>query len=105
MSVSEVSLLGTDAGEFAIIAGGAAFTLPPGEIWIVTVRFAPTSAGAKNATLRFTSNDPNENPKDVPLSGTGTTDTGSVDCNTLAGCQVPDRGFVRTGYSIQYDSG
>ncbi|MGH7770985.1 MAG: hypothetical protein ACREQA_01965 [Candidatus Binatia bacterium] len=48
--------------------------LPPGEIWTVTVQFAPTSEGAKNATLQFISNDPDENPKDVPLSGTGATD-------------------------------
>ncbi|MGH7772091.1 MAG: choice-of-anchor D domain-containing protein [Candidatus Binatia bacterium] len=92
LNVSEVSLVGMDIGEFAILAGGEPFTLLPGETRIVTVRFAPTSPGAKSATLRFISNDPDENPKDVPLSGTGTTDTGSVDCNTLAGCQVPDRG-------------
>lgn len=35
------------------------------------VTFAPTSAGAKSTTMRITSNDPDENPKDVTLSGTG----------------------------------
>ncbi len=90
--VSEVSLVGTDPGEFAIVAGGEAFTLLPGGTQIVTVRFAPTSAGVKSAILRFISNDPDENPKDIPLSGTGTTDSGPIDCNTLAGCQIPDRG-------------
>jgi hypothetical protein len=47
------------------------------------VRFEPTSPGLKSAILRFASNDPDENPKDVPLEGTGDL------------C-VPDFSFTRT---------
>ena len=71
LNVSGTTLVGTDAGQFAILSGGGAFSLAPGTSRTVTVRFAPTSAGAKSATLRFTSDDPDENLKDVPLSGTG----------------------------------
>ena len=44
----------------------------PGETRDVIVRFSPQSAGDKNATLRFDSNDPDENPFDVALSGSST---------------------------------
>jgi hypothetical protein len=60
--------------QFSIQSGEGGFSLPPGGNKIVTVRFAPTSPGAKSATLRVSSSDnPGVNPKDVPLSGTGAT--------------------------------
>lgn len=71
LNVSATSLVGVDPAQFSIQAGGGAFTLAPSATRLVTVRFAPTTAGAKTASLRFASDDPNENPKDVPLSGTG----------------------------------
>ena len=36
------------------------------------IRFAPTSTGAKSATLSISSDDPDENPITVALSGNGT---------------------------------
>jgi hypothetical protein len=71
LNVSATSLVGPDASQFAITNGGGAFSLPPNGTRTVTVQFAPTSIGNKTATLRFTSDDPDENPKDVPLSGRG----------------------------------
>ena len=73
-----VTLLPPAGSDFTILSGGGAFSLAPNPNGntSVTVRFAPTSLGAKNATLRVSSSDnPNVNPKDVPLSGTGTTHT------------------------------
>jgi hypothetical protein len=52
---------------------GGPFSLAPGGDKIVTVRFAPTSEGSKNATLRVSSDNPDLNPKDVALNGTGAT--------------------------------
>jgi hypothetical protein len=78
LNVSAVSLTGTNAGEFSIQSGGGSFTLAPSGTRTVTVRFAPASAGNKAATLRFTSDDPNENPKDVSLSGRGTGTVGQL---------------------------
>ncbi|MFQ6094283.1 MAG: choice-of-anchor D domain-containing protein, partial [bacterium] len=69
LEVTGTSLVGTDADQFAIVGGGGAFTVNQGGAHIIVVRFSPTSAGTKNATLRIMSNDPDEGTKDVPLSG------------------------------------
>jgi uncharacterized delta-60 repeat protein len=69
LNVTSTTLLGT--AEYSIVAGGGAFSLAPAATRLVTVRLTPTSLGSKVATLSFASNDPDENPKNVPLSGTG----------------------------------
>lgn len=83
LSVTSVSIFGTNGDQFSIISGGGSFTVPGGGFHELTVQFHPTSGGlkpggarptldfVKNATLRLTNNDPDENPKDIPLSGTG----------------------------------
>jgi hypothetical protein len=73
LDVSGSSLTGGDAAQFAITQGGAPFTVTPGGTHNVIVRFAPTSGGTKATTLRLTSDDPDESPFDVSLSGVGTT--------------------------------
>jgi len=69
LNVTSTTLLGT--AEYSIVAGGGPFSLAPAATRQVTVRLTPTSLGSKVATLSFASNDPDENPKNVPLSGTG----------------------------------
>jgi len=71
LSVSSTSLTGGDAVEFTITGGGGSFTLTAGATRNVDVQFSPSSTGVKSTTLRFASNDPDEDPKDVALSGTG----------------------------------
>ncbi len=71
LHVSSSTLTGTVAAEFAIISGGGAFTLAPSQTDTVEVSFTPTNAGAKSATLRIASDDPDENPVDVALTGNG----------------------------------
>ncbi len=67
-----ITLEGPDAAEFEFTQDGGGFTLEPDESRIVGVRFCPSSIGAKEATLHITSDDPDENPCDLALSGTGT---------------------------------
>jgi hypothetical protein len=67
---------GTSAGEFSITNGVSAFTLAPNATQAVIVRFAPAAAGARSATLRLASDDPNAATKDVSLSGTGQLSSG-----------------------------
>jgi len=67
LNVTSTTLVGP---EYSIVAGGGAFSLAPAATRQVTVRLAPTSLGTKAATLSFASNDTDENPKNVPLSGT-----------------------------------
>jgi hypothetical protein len=47
-------------------------TLAPTDSCTVSVRFGPTNGGPKSATLDIPSNDFNENPLKISLSGTGT---------------------------------
>jgi photosystem II stability/assembly factor-like uncharacterized protein len=71
LNVTGTSLVGSVHGQFAIVNGGGAFSLAAGQSRQVTIQFVPTSAGVTSATFRLTSNDPDENPKDVPVNGTG----------------------------------
>ncbi len=72
LSVTATTLTGTNASEFSIPSGGGAFTLAPSATRDIVVRFGPTSAGSKSASLSISSNDPDENPFLIMLSGTGT---------------------------------
>ena len=72
LNVTGETLVGGDSTEFSIDQGQVPFTLAPGDSHEVVVSFNPTSEGTKATTLQFTSNDPDENPFDVSLSGTGT---------------------------------
>ena len=71
LSVGAPTLLGPDAAAFAITSGQAGFSVAPSGNDTIQVRFTAPTAGPKNATLRIPSNDPNENPVDVALTGTG----------------------------------
>ncbi|MFQ5652008.1 MAG: choice-of-anchor D domain-containing protein, partial [bacterium] len=69
--VGAMNLVGTGAGDFAVVSGSGPFTLPPGSVQVVEVGFAPASVGSKNALLQITSNDADENPFGVVLAGAG----------------------------------
>ncbi len=69
--VDATTLIGPDAGQFSLLSGGAPFTLPPGQSRNLVIGFSPGSAGAKNASIRFSSNDPNQPSFDFPLTGMG----------------------------------
>ena len=71
LQIQSVSLIGADAGEFALESGDGAATLDDGAGQNIVVFFDPASTGAKNATLRITSDDPDEPTLDVDLTGTG----------------------------------
>ena len=64
-----IQISGTHASSFSVftapsnsIAGGGSTTF--------TIRFSPTTPGAKNATITIASNDPDENPYRFNISGT-----------------------------------
>ena len=66
-----MDIIGQDASQFELIQGGGGFILQPSEVNLVTVRFSPTSPGIKDAVLRIESNDPDESPLGIPLTGVG----------------------------------
>jgi hypothetical protein len=74
LSLGSIAITGTNASEFNKTADTCSGQiLTPGASCSLQVRFSPTSAGSKAATLSIPSNDPDENPVGVLLSGIGTT--------------------------------
>ena len=70
--VSGVTRSGTNANQFTSTTNCG--TVAPGGSCTATVRFAPTSAGAKSATLNINNNAPGS-PHTVSLTGTGVLST------------------------------
>jgi Domain of unknown function (DUF1906)/Abnormal spindle-like microcephaly-assoc'd, ASPM-SPD-2-Hydin len=67
---------GSDASDFAVTSNPLTVSAPggslaPGRYTTFVVNFIPTSAGLKTAAIRIASNDANENPFDIYLTGTG----------------------------------
>ena len=71
LAVSTTTLTGADPGQFQISGGGGPFTLAPAATRDIVVDFNPTTNGAKGASLRIASDDPDESPLDVGLTGSG----------------------------------
>ncbi|MEO0016985.1 MAG: hypothetical protein RLZZ522_268, partial [Verrucomicrobiota bacterium] len=69
-----ISKNGTHATDFAVGALGAT-TLAPGTNTTFTVTFSPSAAGAKTAAIHLASNDSDENPFDINLTGATATQT------------------------------
>ena len=60
LQVTAIGLVGSDATEFAIAHASLPVTVSPGATFSVDVLFAPTTPGDKTASVRWTSNDPDE---------------------------------------------
>jgi len=71
LTVSVTSLGGDNPAEFSISNGEAPFTVAPGNDRDIVVEFSPSFPGQKTATLTIVSNDPDESPFAVELSGRG----------------------------------
>ncbi len=70
LKITKMEITGTDAKMFKIKGGGKK-TIKPGASLDFSVTFKPTTTGEKAATLRITSNDPDEPVVEIPLSGKG----------------------------------
>ncbi len=93
LSITATTITGTNASEFTIQSGGGSFTLAPAATRNIVVRFVPASAGNKSGALRISSNDPDENPFLVNLTGAGTAPATAWEARlTVAGSAT----FVRT---------
>lgn len=72
--VVSIGLSGVDATQFNVTTGTCASlspTISPASNCTISITFAPTSTGAKSATLGIASNDPDTPNISVALSGTG----------------------------------
>jgi hypothetical protein len=71
LNVASTAITGADAADFAIAAGGGAFTLAPGAQQVLEVEFTPGGLGPKSAALEVASDDPDTPLLTVPLTGEG----------------------------------
>jgi lysophospholipase L1-like esterase len=67
-----ITLNGANSAEFTITAPPTA-PVAPGGSTTFTVKFSPAALGARAAALHIASNDADENPFDISLTGTGIT--------------------------------
>lgn len=65
-----ITLAGADAGQFSI-QQQPGVTVAANDSTTFIVRFKPTSAGAKTASIAITNNDTDENPYNITLNGSG----------------------------------
>lgn len=65
-----ITVKGKQAKEFTV-SKLSKTTLAPGATTTFKVTFAPTKKGTRNAAIQLKSNDANENPFDIPVTGSG----------------------------------
>jgi hypothetical protein len=94
---------GPDAAMFSVTSSPVAPVSGPSGSTAFTVRFAPAGSGAKTAALHIASNDSDESPFDITLTGTGVNDAAKpvltlsspAAGRSVAGSAVVFRGRVR----------
>lgn len=93
-----ITIDGTNAGDFSVTATPAPPLAPAGSTTF-TVRFSPIAGGVKTAVLHIASNDPDENPFDLTLSGTGVAPAPEIAVEQPVGTSLVDgTGAVNFGY-------
>lgn len=102
LAINSVSLSGSD---FQIVTQPAK-TIAAGKTTSFIVSFRPTSSGTKQASLSISSNDPDENPFTLSLTGSGQ-GTGDDHSNTLASAtpvSLPSTtpGIINTGTDLDF---
>jgi hypothetical protein len=86
-----------DSSEF-VVGTQPAVSLAPGAQTTFTVRFQPTAVGTRSGTLRIASNDADENPFDLPVTGTGLTPPSpEINVNYPASKSLVDGARLRLG--------
>jgi hypothetical protein len=81
LTVSGITVTGADAASFTTT--NSCTNVAPGGSCTISVRFAPTSVGAKTAAISIASNDPTS-PKVVPVIGTAINTVIGLNPNPLA---------------------
>lgn len=71
LNISSVSFIGSGSAHFAIQSGGGTTDISPGSTHDIVVRFNPEYIGSVSADLQIESNDPDDNPYFISLTGTG----------------------------------
>ncbi|HEU0207444.1 MAG TPA: choice-of-anchor D domain-containing protein, partial [Candidatus Udaeobacter sp.] len=106
-----ITIDGANAGDFTITAGPTAPVVAGGSTTF-TVKFSPSVLDTCGAALHITSNDADENPFDIALTGTGITNLqawrlqyfGSID-NSGSGADTSDPDFDSLSNLLEFATG
>jgi hypothetical protein len=71
LSIDSVTAEGANASDFVIDTNDTTVFLSEGESTSFLVRFVPGGAGNRSAILRLASNDPDDSPFEIPVTGIG----------------------------------
>ena len=70
LNISAPTIEGTDKDDFVVTPSGIT-VIEPGESTTFSITFTPSAVKTHNATINITNNDPDENPYDFAIQGTG----------------------------------
>ncbi len=99
--INDATILNDTFGSFAIESGGLPVTIAPGQTHQLVVRFTPVILGDASATLQIISNDPDENPLDIPLSGTGVETLPEISLKEIQSGNVSDANQISTSFPLE----
>jgi hypothetical protein len=83
LTLGTITTSGGHAGDFMVDTTGMAATVAPAGSTTFTVTLNPTGPGERGTTLRVASNDEDEDPFDIALTGRGLSFTGDSDGDGL----------------------
>jgi len=104
LTIAGVTLTGANPGDFAVTFNTCVGTVPAGASCVVGVRFAPTAATARAATLSIADNAAGS-PQTVALSGTGTAPPASPVPQSVVTASASGNGSVTPAGSTGYATG
>src|SRR5690606_27089185 len=84
LSVSSISLVGGNPGDFLLSATGP-YNIAPGNFVNFNITFQPTAAGIRTTTVTIANNDADENPYTFLIQGTGLCTASSNTITPLSG--------------------
>ena len=84
LTISSISLSGTNMGDFALGALTPASPIPAGNSATFTVTFDPSATGLRTATVTIGNNDSDESSYDFAIQGTGTAPEINVKGNSVS---------------------
>lgn len=97
LTISSISMVGGNSGDFTFPAVSFPFTIAVGASYDVVVTFTPGVAGTRNTTLTILSDDSNESTYDFLIQGTGSA-TPLVEINVKGnGQSIPDNSIYPQG--------
>lgn len=70
LTLGAFTVVGANPGDFVANITGIATSLAPGQSTTFALTYSPLGPGSRSATLRIETNDPDENPFDLNLTGT-----------------------------------